>query len=72
MANDMGEVGYVHQRTGTVVWVPSAHTVEVRRCDDTSCEHMHLFLMDQNGQPIAEAAVTEEFAQRLVSGARQA
>ncbi len=66
MANDASEVGYIHEKTGTVTWIPSAHSIEVGGCNDPNCGHLHLFLMDQMQQPIAEATITKEFVDQLV------
>ncbi len=66
MANDASEVGYLHKKTGTVTFVPSAYSIEVANCEDKNCGHIHLFLMDQMEQPIAEATISSDFIDELV------
>jgi hypothetical protein len=66
MANDANEVGYLHKKTGAVTFVPSAYSVEVAYCDEKGCDHLHLFLLDQMDQPIAEATISDEFIDQLV------
>jgi len=66
MANDINEVGYKHRKTGTVTFVPSSDSIEVVDCGDSDCGHLHLFLLDAMGQPIAEATVSREFCIELM------
>lgn len=70
MSNEIGEVGYV-MPSGKVEHIPSAHSVRLCRCDEPSCGALHLFLLDQVGQPIAEATLSEEFAAEILRAQRR-
>jgi hypothetical protein len=67
MSNDATEVGYVHP-SGTVTPVPSATSVHMGMCDDPSCDHIHLFLLDQANQPFAEATLSRELVRKFIAG----
>lgn len=70
MANDINEVGYVHP-SGTVTYIPSAASIQVRECGNVECGHVHIFLMDQAGQPIAEATLSNDLVDRLIEARRR-
>jgi len=56
MANELNEVAY-QMPSGELVYVPSATSVATTLCD--SCDALHVFLLDQVDQPIAEMALGE-------------
>lgn len=70
MANKAQEVGYVHP-SGTVTPVPSAHKVQAGSCGSPDCDHIHLFLLDQAGQPFAEATLDRTFTELLIEAWRR-
>jgi len=71
MANELREVGYMMPATGTVVYVPSADSIQSTVCASPGCGALHVFLMDHLQQPFAEMALSEEVLEGMLARLRE-
>jgi hypothetical protein len=51
--------------------LPEANSVTVGRCSNPTCRHVHVLLLDEAGEPMAEFVAPDGFAERLVEVERK-
>ena len=54
------EFGFEDRNVIDLHAIRSAHSIQLRRCDDPQCDCPHLLLLDRNNQPMAQAVLSKE------------